>query len=396
MCQTRQDFIMLTDHGDAFYETEFPEALLYRESLGDVLIDRDGGPVANRVSCTGIASTRGGGPFETLLLAGNEATNLMPVGIEGHLVEQTERGAVYGTPSEENAAFMREHGAVLLVAHPENQTVEALSSEHIDGFEMFNLHRLFIEQLVPALDLVVRFSEEDPGLAHPDLSTLRLFAQDALYLELWSEVARLGHTKSMTFGTDCHQNVFPGQANDGERIDSYRRMMGWMSNHLLVQPNAEGGYNDRDLKDALRAGRLYGAFELYGTPESFAFFAEHDAGGGIVFTEMGSEVLFNEAPELVGQVPDVKGLWRKEPPEIFASLRRAVDKTTNEDGESWVEVASAAGAGNEVRFSPTEPGVYRFEITIIPHHLEEELNGDAYFAMLEPHIWVMSNPIYVR
>ena len=36
-----------------------------------------------------------------------------------------------------------------------------------------------------------------------------------------------------TVGTDCHRNTFPQLLPDGERIDSYRRMMLW-TNDVLV------------------------------------------------------------------------------------------------------------------------------------------------------------------
>ena len=51
ICDTLHDFVMLTDHGDSFADTEYPEALLYRADQGDTLVERNGEPVANRVAC---------------------------------------------------------------------------------------------------------------------------------------------------------------------------------------------------------------------------------------------------------------------------------------------------------------------------------------------------------
>src|SRR5690606_23661334 len=92
---------------------------------------------------------------------------------------------------------------------------------------------------------------------------------------------------------------------DGERIDSYRRMMMWMSNHLLVRPDAGGAWDDRALKEALSGGRLYGAFEVLGYPEGFDFHAE----AGVAIGEMGDELALGAGPvELVVRQPRVRAL----------------------------------------------------------------------------------------
>ncbi len=359
-------------------------ATLYREDRGDRLVDHGAGPTANHLSCAGIDGVPDG--YTTLILGGNESHDQMPVGVEGHPVGREQRGELYGTNSVENTQILHDAGAVVLLAHPENWTADTLASPTLDGFEMFNLHRLFMTKLVYALDLAVRFSEGDPSLPVPDLAAVRLFEQDPLYLSLWSQVAMMGARKTMTFGTDCHQNTLPGDAGDGERIDSYRRMMGWMSNHLLVDPGADGEIDDRDLKDALKAGRLYGAFELYGPPVGFDFYAESSLGP----VEMGGELTVADSPELIAHVPDVDGLWERELPEVSLHLFKAADEGT------WEEVASTADGDASLRHTVTEPGVYRVEAHIVPHHLEEELGGEAWFVLQEAHVWVMSNPIYVR
>lgn len=43
-----------------------------------------------------------------------------------------------------------------------------------------------------------------------------------------------------TLGNDCHRDTFPQLLPDGERIDSYRRMMLWFTNHLLVRLRGDG------------------------------------------------------------------------------------------------------------------------------------------------------------
>ena len=56
-----------------------------------------------------------------------------------------------------------------------------------------------------------------------------------------------------TAGTDAHQNVLPILLRDGERGDSYRRMLRWFSNMVLVE---SGEPTPATAQAALEAGRL--------------------------------------------------------------------------------------------------------------------------------------------
>lgn len=381
VCRTRQDFVFLTDHPDSFRDNEFPDVLLFREERGDVLTERGTfGPVANRAGCGELAPG-----FTTLLMAGAESSAMMPVGVEGHALPLAERDAMGLYSDLENADTLKARGGVILVAHPEDHTLEELTHPAVDGFEMFNLHNLFMKQLVPAIDLALRFSEGDPSLPHPDLAPIRLFELDAVYMERWAHVVETGAHPTMTFGTDCHQNTLPGEATDGERIDSYRRMMSWMANHLLVEPAEDGTWDDVALKAALRAGRNYGVFEMLGTPARFDFHAESGAG----LAEMGDEVALDDDLELVATRPEVRGRAPTlDEPDIRVSLLQ------HDGAGGWTEVA--ASTDGDVRYRPEAPGVFRVEVWMVPRHLEPWLGGDAYFVLQDEHAWVMSNPIYVR
>ena len=105
-------------------------------------------------------------------------------------------------------------------------------------------------------------------------------------------------------------------------------MLVWMSNHLLVTPDPDGRWDDRHLKDALRAARLYGAFEVFGYPEGFDFHGV--AATGIV--EMGGHA---PVVELRGRRPQVRELDPARPqPEIRLVLWHASDS-------GWVAVAES-------------------------------------------------------
>lgn len=375
ICQVQHDFVFLTDHGDSFADHEYPDVLLYREARGDTLVERDGAPVANWAGCQDGS--------RTLVMAGTE-TGTMPVGLERHVAPPGERGAIIGARDAESIAVLKEAGAVVLVPHTEDYTPEELIDLPLDGFEMFNLHANSFLGAGKALELMIRVGQEDEGLPHPDASFLAVISEDPRYLETWGTVLARGAKRVTTMGTDCHRNSFPAIMPDGERVDSYRRMMLWFSNHLLVRPDEDGSWDDRHLKEALRSGRLYGAFEIMGYPLGFDFRA--DAGGEVA--EMGEEVALSDAPTLFVKRPSVQYLDpAAEPPQLTVRVLKA-----REGG--WDEVASADEG--DLSFTPDEPGAYRAEVRMIPFHLRDYLGDDQYVVLERDAPWVYSNPIYVR
>lgn len=378
MCQTKHDFIMLTDHPSDFHLAEFPDSLLYRADRGDELVMRNGRPVASRAGCDD--------GHTTMILAGSESSVVMPVGLEQHVSDTAAgRDAVYGSQSSDAADTMRANGAVILVAHTEGWTAQQLIDRNIDGFEMYNIHaNLMLPQATgTAIRLLFRLGQNDPALAHPDLALLYLIAEDPRYLTTWGQVLSSGKKIVTTQGTDCHRNSFPVPMQDGERVDSYRRLMLWFSNHILVRPRADGEWDDQELKAALKAGRLYGAFETFGYPKGFDFHAE----AGSRVAEMGDDIDLAANPTLKVGMPVVRGLDpSKEPPLLEARILRATSA-------GFDEVASGDG---DIAYTPTITGAYRAEIRIVPTHLREFLNGDADTLLAHDYPWIYSNAIYVR
>lgn len=242
LCATRHDFVMLTDHNDSFGSTEFPATLLYDAAKGDVLLERAGGPVASWLACPD-----GSTP---LILAGTE-TAFMPVGIERHVAKtHSEREAVYGAETPEAIEQLKKLGAVVLLQHTEDWTVEQLGELPIDGFEMYNLHANTFLGAGAVIQLIQRMNEPEL-MPYSDLVLLPIVSEDKRYLERWGSVLAAGKKRVHDHGLDCHRNSFKDLLPDGERIDSYRRMMGWFSNHLLVEPSADGGFDDLALKSTL-------------------------------------------------------------------------------------------------------------------------------------------------
>ncbi len=369
LCQTRHDFVMFTDHPDRFADNEYPDTLLYDPDRGDALLERDGQPVGNWSGCDAAAPV--------LLLAGSEGAT-MPVGLEHHADDRGD----YGLVTPEAIMALKAAGAVSLVAHTEDWSVEQLETLPLDGFEMFNLHANVLLNLPAVAELLAKLAAGGEGLPHSDLAIMPMWSEDPRYLERWGSVLAHDVRRVTTVGTDAHRNTFMQVLPDGERVDSFRRMMQWFSNHLLVEPAADGSWDDRALKEALRARRLYAAFEYMGYPEGFD--AHVQSAAGIV--EIGGEVSLADAPTIHATAPSVREL---DPgvtaPEISLHVMRAIEGGFEEvhDGVDTID------------YVPDAPGAYRIEVRIVPHHLAGWL-GD-YVALADaPRPWIYANAFFVR
>lgn len=375
LCQSGHDFVMLTDHNDLFGETEWLDALLHDPRRGDKTVEHEGAVTASWMAC----------PDGThrLVMAGTES-GTMPVGLERHVADdRAERGRIYRSATADAMNTFKATGAIVLAQHTEDWSVDQLSSMPFDGFEIYNLHANTLLGAGPVLELLFRVTEKLPGLPHPDLALLPIFSEDARYLDRWSKVLARDVKRIGTMGTDCHRNTFPALLEDGERIDSYRRMMTWFSNHVRIR-TSDGVWDDRALKEALRSGRSYGVFEVLGYPEGFDFRAESGA-TTIEIGEMGDVVAMGA--ELIVTQPKLRNLDPAvSAPRLTTRLLRAT-----EDG--WVEVATSDG---DIAMTASVPGAYRAEIRMTPRHLRTYLGDWEELAVVGDFVWIYANPIYVR
>ena len=369
LCQVQHDFAMFTDHDDSGSDTAYIDLLLHQPDSGDVLVERGADPVASWAACPD-------GQWRTLVMAGMEAS-LMPVGLERHIDRRFDR-----SPTVEAVEAFKAAGAVVLLQHTEDWSVDQMVDLGVDGFEMFNLHANTVQAANTVLEMILRVAEGRLGLPHPDLLLVPWVSEDPRYLERWSQTLARGVRRVGTMGTDCHRNTFEAILADGERVDSYRRMMLSFSNHLLVRPEEDGRWDDRHLKEALRSGRLYGVFEMLGYAQGFDFHAQAD---GVL--EMGAEVALGDLLELVVKQPVVRHLDpSQEPPVLTTRILRATQ-------ENWVEVARSDG---DLSYRPSEPGAYRAEIRMRPRHLRKALGDYDQRSIDGDLVWVYANPIYVR
>jgi hypothetical protein len=157
--------------------------------------------------------------------------------------------------------------------------------------------------------------------------------------------------------------------------------MAMFSNHLLVSPKSDGSFDDRDVKEALRAGRLYGSFDFMGYPKGFDYLAR----SGDTVVEMGGEVAVGATLEVA--MPAIEKLDpAAEAPVLSMHLYRA-------RAGGWDEVAS--GSEGKLTFTAAVPGAYRAEVRIIPKHLKG-FAGRRLDLIRDERPWVYSNAIYVK
>jgi hypothetical protein len=365
MCLTLQDFVFMTDHDDLFAQYEYPDVLLYK--AGDTLIERGGLPVANRIACAD--------GHEVILAAGTES-GMMPIGLEQHMgATVAEREAAYNDESEAGIRALQAAGALVFLQHTEDWDVQIILDRPIDGIECYNLHFNLTDNMALAAWLLLQLVTNPDDIGAVELALLALFKENDAALFSWSK-AVMQKPMPAFLATDAHQNVFPVPSPDGERLDSFRRVMHWFSNYVLVPA---GPLDDAVLKEAIGRGRMYGVFDYLGYPDGFDFYAQ-----GNQIYEMGDHVPAGESVELVVTLPVVHRVDPDGPQPVISGLILKAN-----DGD-WDEVAS----GNTDLTYSAGPGAYRAEIRIVPEHLRPWL-GSATEVYVRDTVWIYSNPIYI-
>ncbi len=309
----------------------------------------------------------------------------MPLGLDRHptVPEGASLGEGYEGSTPEVLAGLRDAGALIWVAHTEEKTPEWLRRVEPDGLELYNLHanvdpRIRTESLgleaAPFLPDLLEFTRAAARLA-PDLAVMTFLDPNRVALARWDELLAEGTRVAASGGCDAHENALGMELTDGERADSYRRMMSWITNHVLADSRSVA-----DVEAALGAGRNAAVVEVFGTPVGFDFHAAMDADTW----EMGDSAPLGST--LVVGVPRVDAGHPQDPaPSISARLLRAT-------AGGAVEVARATEG--ELRFEPSEPGAYRVEVRIVPHHTAPFLGSLARLVRELP--WVHSNAIHVE
>ncbi len=377
LCTTGQDYLMLTDHASTYADHEFPDVLLYLPEQGDELVmDENNRPYANRMRCAN-------GTVVTLM-AGTE-NSIMSVHLHQHPPGSiADRKALYGRKDHEVIPLLHELGASVIASHPEGWGIDALIELAPDGIEVFNLHAAIAPNLRPHLGVdpfgfigpLIRFLL-DPQLPDPDLVIMTFFPPTTAWTQRWDSLLAVKRCYGVA-ATDCHRNALPFPLSDGDRGDSYRRMMQFFTNWLLVDADTP-----RAVERALDTGRGYVVFEFLGMPHGFHMYATD----GTTTYELGDEIVGHN-PHLAIHVsrPSISSIAPSEPEPAIRIQLVHVDQ----QGSTIV-----AQGEEDIEYMDPMPGVYRAEVWIVPYHLRSRLGGQADTLMHE-YPWIYSNPIYVR
>ena len=260
-------------------------------------------------------------------------------------------------PADERAlaALARSQGRAAFVAYPEE--VRDWDLGGFDGIEVYNLYTNSKRISYPILLFDALWSYR----AHPDLLFSTFYAKPRASLRRWDELTAAGLRLSAVAGSDAHSNVRLGAAGLFQiKFDPYERSFRVVRNHVLVERGR--ALDQGALLDALRRGRSFIAFDLFGDSAGFRFTAEGPSGSCTMGDEMvlpeGGEVRLYVATPVAGRVVFLRD---------GGVLHEARDSTRAEMGVS-------------------DRGVYRVEVYL--DQLRDFLGDDR--------PWIISNAIYVR
>lgn len=379
LCTDRIDFANLTDHDDSMADEDF--AKLFNMRGTDQPVMRGADQIGSRILCDD--------GHQVLVTVGGE-NDLMPIMLDRHPPGTVaERHAIYNGNDAATSAAYRAAGGLVWVAHTESKTLETLRAVTPDGIEVYNLHANIDPDIRKdylglsasgAIASAIAFADTQPGHPEPDLAMLAFYSPNEPAIQKWETLLGEGKHLAVTAGSDAHQNAIPVILADGERGDSYRRVLRWFGNVALVQDP-----HDLDqIEAALAAGRMYATFEMLGTPEGFDAYATTPSGAVV---ELGGTIAKAEGATLTVEVPRVLGLDPSLPaPTVSAKVM-------------WID---ASGSHEIARGDSTflahlgAPGAYRVEVTITPSHLGPYL-GDLGSGMAEVALpWIYASPFYVE
>jgi hypothetical protein len=238
-------------------------------------------------------------------------------------------------PSSDLVAAIHDKGGVALAAAPA-QFKSAGDYALADGIEVYNQRDSWLSQNQSTLYWRAMFRSTDTFL-------LDLVPRPDDNLAIYDKLASGGRV-ALVAGMGPPDNL----AVAGSTVGTLQQLFLFYTTHLLSPERSID-----PMVDALRRGHAYVSFDILGYVGQFAFFARD----GDTKTMMGDEVHTSPTLKLEAELPDKA--------EKIVLLR---------DGD---QVASADNSEN-LEFAPTDPGTYRIE------------------AYRKGHIWILSNPVYVR
>jgi hypothetical protein len=379
LCTTRIDFAALTDHDDSMADEDFG-TLFSMRGTDQAVKNAAGEQIASRILCDD--------GHQVLVSIGGE-NDLMPIMLDRHPPGTVaERHAVYNGNDAVAADAMRAAGGLVWVAHTESKDLEALRAVSPHGIEVYNLHANIDPDIRKdylglssggALSAAAEFADTNPGHPEPDLAMLAFLLPNQPSIDKWNALLGDGRKLAATAGSDAHQNAIPVTFADGERGDSYRRVMRWFGNIAIVADP----HDPAQIEQAMATGRIFTVHEMLGTPAGFDVRAEDAAGT----YEIGATV--PRGARLVIDVPRVASIDSNLPAPVIRTRVLWIAP-----GGEVTELTSSTM--NQVTVNLGAAGAYRVEISIIPRHLGPYL-GDLGTDMAEAEVpWIYVSPFYVQ
>lgn len=208
----------------------------------------------------------------------------------------------------------------------------------------------------------------------PELLFARFYERPDANLRRWDEYNASGAGRAYAFaGNDAHANVgFALQDRSGQKmldfkLDPYERSFSLVRTHVFPHQGAHEAapFDEQHLLAALRSGRFFLAFDVFGDSTGFRFTAAAERGSESWLADMGGEIPL----PLGGEV------------RLKATLPVQARTVFYRDGQVVHEVPDSARAF----FAVGQKGVYRVEVYL-----------DQLGSLLEGRPWIISNPIFVR
>jgi hypothetical protein len=261
-------------------------------------------------------------------------------------------------PTQQVIDQQKARGGLAIVAYPAE--FHSWQAAGYDGVEVYNLftNTRRLNRAITFFDALWSFR------SYADLMFANFFARPSDQEKFWDNAIVSSDRKLTAIaGNDAHSNVglsindSAGKQLAGIRLDPYERSFRLVRTHALIERGEP--LTRESLLDAIRRGRCYISFDLFGEPKGFSFVAQKDTQQ---FT-MGDDVSF------------VNGLWLK------ASAPLPVRFVLFRNGN----VADEKSDGPAVEFEIHEKGAYRIEVYLDSLPLP---------ATGKP--WIISNPIYIR
>lgn len=378
VCANRYDHIFLTDH-DSEMATE-PWSELLEPYF------RDGDEWIGGEARFGLAMQCPGGHV-TRLYPGAE-NDLMPIGLDRHVGQDLAIGSdelhrLYDKDGADSVAAFKAVGGVVFVNHAEQHTTEEIAAYDIDGIEIYNIHAT-LQALLEGrggVGDISEFLKLGDDAAPADLLFLALFTDNVEDLTHW---ATLSHTRRLSgvAAHDVHRNALPGPMADGERMDSYRRILSWYSNRVAVRGEDAG--SREAVREALKLGRSYMSGDVVADTAGFDALVRSDNDDEPPPLRMGDEAPWTPGMAVHVAMPPVPDGAEVE----VALVEMRADGT-------WGDLSTSDAAAAELALPLPSAGVYRIDVRLTPRHLAARLHGAAHLAD-KPFVWVRTNPFHLR